>query len=111
MLFKKHRRSKMLINLLASHPKSMSARPTFATLILLLFVNAFATTGHALTFVQGDYYTTTYSSQTIPQYTPAGAVVSTLSLPPTACDGLRGLAFSANNLLYTTAVIGSGFSV
>ena len=65
-----------------------------------------------LTFAPGNYYTSDYSSRTITQYNNTGAVIGTLTLPSALGDGIQGLAFGADNLLYATVLRGSnGFAV
>jgi hypothetical protein len=64
-----------------------------------------------LTFTPGNFYTANDFSRTITQYGPSGAIVGSITLPSTAADEIRGLAFGPDGLLYATAQRGSGFAV
>ena len=92
---------------MSSHP----ARPLILV-FLCATLAAFSNRAHAaFGFVKGHDYTTNYFSRTITEFTSSGASVATITLPASACDELRGLTFAPGGLLYTTAVVGSGFNV
>jgi hypothetical protein len=65
-----------------------------------------------ITFTPGHYYSAQYSSRDIIEYDSAGNIVGSITLPDTAGEEIRGLAFGPDGLLYATAVRGtSGFAV
>ena len=64
-------------------------------------------------FVTGNSYSSGNSSSptTITQYSPAGSVVGSLTLPTALGTEVRGLSFGSDGYLYATEVVGSGFNV
>lgn len=79
--------------------------------LLCTALSGFNSHSHAaITFVEGHNYTADYSSRTITQFNSSGVSVGTLTLASPVADALRGLVF-APGLLYTTAVVGTGFNV
>jgi len=62
-------------------------------------------------FVPGNIYSTSYGSFDIIEYSSKGAALASLTLSSTLGDGLRGIAFGPDGLLYTVMVRGSGFAV
>jgi len=65
-----------------------------------------------INFTPGHYYSATYFSRDIVEYDQAGNVVGSITLPTSAGEEIRGLAFGPDGLLYATAARGtSGFAV
>jgi hypothetical protein len=85
-------------------------RISAAVAVLVLACSAAATEA-AITFTPGHTYSANYISRDIVEYDEAGTVVGSITIPTTAADEIRGLAFGPDGLLYATAVRGSGFAV
>jgi len=63
-------------------------------------------------FVPGHYYTSNYFSLVITEYDSTGTVVGSYTVPSAQGEGVGGLAFGADGLLYATLSRGSsGFAV
>jgi hypothetical protein len=81
-------------------------------IIVVFFVLVHLQSVHAdFSFVPGDYYSSNDFSRTITQYDIAGNVVGSLTVPSSYGSEVRGLTFGPDNLLYTTVITGTGFSV
>lgn len=80
-------------------------------LSVLLFIGLSGANA-AISFVNGDYFATDASLRTITQYNPSGTVTGSLALSSSLGDGIHGIAFGADQLLYATLERGiSGFAV
>jgi hypothetical protein len=62
-------------------------------------------------FVSGNIYSTNYGSFDIIEYSSKGGALASLTLSSTLGDGLRGIVFGPDGLLYAVMVRGSGFAV
>ena len=80
----------------------------FATATLSL--GLICTTGaNAMTFVQGDLYSSNYFSNTIKHYASGGSYIDSINL--SASSDIRGLSFGTNGMLYAVSSQGLGFNV
>jgi hypothetical protein len=61
--------------------------------------------------VPGDLYSSNYFSDVIEQYTPAGAYLSSYTLPSQYGSEVRGIVEGPDHLLYATTITPSGFGV
>lgn len=82
-----------------------------AALLATAFALGVAWPAAAFEFVTGHFYTTNYFERTILQYDESGALVDSLTVSADDADGLKGIAFGEDRLLYVTAVVDRGFEV
>jgi hypothetical protein len=85
--------------------------PSALSIALLLLAFAVEIAKGAITFTPGHIYASNYDSRTISEYASNGLFLGSLTLPPSAGDEVRGMAFGPDGLLYATVVRGLGGAV
>src|SRR5215471_262875 len=80
-------------------------------IVIVTFAVAARFASASITFTQGHIYAANYFSRTILEYQSDGSFLGSLTLPSSAGDEVRGLAFGPDGLLYATVVRNSTAAV
>lgn len=84
----------------------MSFQPIIILTLLLISFSA-----NSITFVPGDYYTSTYFSNTINHYSKDGLFVDSITVPNSYGSDVKGISFNSTGNMYAVTVRGGNYDV